>query len=389
MNLSSLSDQELLCGLKQSVVSERGLVARVVAYLAEVESRRLELKAACPSLYEYCVLRLGMSEGEALRRMTAARLVRRFPMILELLERGELHLTSLRLLKNHLTEQNHEELLREACGKTKEQLQELVAKHFPRPDVPTRMREIPAPAPTLNLSGAACTPETSIRAPEIERARLEPLSEKRYRMELTVTTEIRDKLRRAANLMSHRNPSGDMAEVLDAALTALLAKLEKERLAKTDRPRKASPPADPGTVTRAARRETFERDGERCAFVDTEGNRCPSLAFLEMEHRDPRARGGRGTSDNTSVYCRSHNRLAAEEAFGREFIAQKISQRQRRSPAPPEANGPFEQLERGLRHLGFRATEIARALGILRARADDEMLPSVEQLLRDALAILS
>jgi hypothetical protein len=379
MNFSTLSDQELLIGLKQSVISERGLVARVVAYLAEVESRRLELKAACPSLYEYCVLRLGMSEGEALRRMTAARLVRRFPMILGLLERGEIHLSSLRLLRAHLTAENHEELLREACGKTKEQVQQLVAKYFPKPDVPERVREIPAPQPTLDLSGT----------PEVERPRIEPLSETRYRLELTVTKETREKLRRAANLMSHRNPSGDIAEVIDAALDALLAKLEKERLGKTDRPRKSAPPADPGTVTRAARRETFERDGEQCAYVDADGNRCPSEAFLEIEHRDPRARGGAGTTDNTSVYCRGHNQWAAEQAFGREFIAQKISQRRRRSEARPDDNSAFAQLERGLRHLGFRANEVSRALDILRSRVDDEVLPPVEQLLRDALAIIA
>jgi hypothetical protein len=386
MNLATLSDQELIVGLKQSVISERGLVARVVAYLAEVESRRLELKAACPSLYEYCVLRLGMSEGEALRRMTAARLVQRYPMILGFLERGELHLSSLRLLRNHLTDENHEELLREACGKTKEQVQALVARHFPKEDVPERMREIPAPQPTLDLSGV---PEVPIRAPEADRPRIEPLSETRYRLELTVTKEMREKLRRAVDLMSHRNPTRDAAMVLDAALDALLAKLEKERLGKTDRPRKAAAPADPGTVSRATRRAVFERDGERCAYVDDDGNRCPSRAFLEIEHDDPRARGGAGTTENTCVYCRPHNKFAAEEAFGREFIAQKIDLRRRRSNAPPVDNGPFAQLERGLRNLGFRASDTARALGILRSRVEDDALPPLEQLLRDALAILA
>jgi hypothetical protein len=384
MNLTTLSDQELLDGLKQNVISERGIVARVVAYLAEVERRRLELKAACPSLYEFCLLRLGMSEGEALRRMTAARLVRRFPMILELLERGEIHLSALHELRQHLTDDNHEQLLREACAKTKEQVKELIARHFPKPDVPQTVREIPPSQPALALSGAP------IPVREIERPRIEPLSATRYRLDLTISKETREKLQRAANLMSHRNPSLDLSVVIDEALNVLLAKLEKERLGKTARPRKAAPPADPTTVTRAARRKVFERDGEQCAYVDADGNRCSGRAFLELEHRDPRARGGPGTEENTCVYCRAHNQWAAEQQFGQEFVARKITQRQRGFSAPPEPeqDGPFAQLERGLRHLGFRVNDIARALGILRAR-DDLTTRPLEQLLRDALAILT
>jgi hypothetical protein len=385
MNLTALSDQELLDGLKRGVASERGFMARVIAHLAEVERRRLELKAACPSLFEFCVLRLGMSESEALRRMSAARLVRRFPMILGLLESGEIHMSALLELRLHLTDGNHEQLLREACGKTKEQVKEVIAKHFPKPDLPERVLEIPAPQPMLDLSGVP------VRAPEREWPRIEPLSETRYRLELTVPKELREKLRRATDLMSHRNPTRDAAAVLDAALDALLAKLEKERLGKTARPRKAAPPADSGTVTRAARRAVFERDGERCTYVDVDGNRCPGRAFLEIEHCDPQARGGPGTPENTCVYCRSHNRWAAEQAFGREFIAQKITLRQRRSSAPGEApaeSGPFAQLERALRHLGFRAPDAARAIGALQAREDVDTL-SLEQLLRQALAMLT
>jgi hypothetical protein len=37
--------------------------------------------------------------------------------------------------------------------------------------------------------------------------------------------------------MRHRNPSGDLAAVVERALDALLEKLEKERLGRTARPR--------------------------------------------------------------------------------------------------------------------------------------------------------
>src|SRR5579862_5074442 len=116
MHLTDLSDDELLASLKAICVSECRLVAQVVAYLAEVEERRLHLKMACSSLFDFAVRRLGMSEGEAFRRITAARLVRRFPSILGKIERGELHLSALLLLRDHLDERNHEALLGAARG---------------------------------------------------------------------------------------------------------------------------------------------------------------------------------------------------------------------------------------------------------------------------------
>ena|SRR5271165_3614804 len=40
----------------------------LLAHLVEEEERRLHLEAACPSMLQFCVLRLGMSEDEACRQ---------------------------------------------------------------------------------------------------------------------------------------------------------------------------------------------------------------------------------------------------------------------------------------------------------------------------------
>ena len=81
MKLEHLSDAEVLAGVQALLGSERSYSARMVAHLAEIESRRLHLKAAYPSLFAYCVNALKLSEGEAFRRITATRLLRRFPEI--------------------------------------------------------------------------------------------------------------------------------------------------------------------------------------------------------------------------------------------------------------------------------------------------------------------
>src|SRR5580692_10249835 len=145
MTLANLSDEELLTSLSAVCFEARRLLGRLLLHLIEVEQRRLDLKSACSSLYDFCQRRLGMSESEAVRRIEAARLLKRFPTILGYLERGDIHLTALLLLREHLTETNVDDLLTAARGRSKRELQELLAARAPRADVMTTITELGAP----------------------------------------------------------------------------------------------------------------------------------------------------------------------------------------------------------------------------------------------------
>jgi hypothetical protein len=340
MTLTHLSDDQLVTSLDALCVDARRLDARLIAHLVEVEDRRLHLQAACSSMFDFCVRRLHMSEGAAFRRINAARLVRRFPALLAHVERGEVHLSTLVLLRDHLTESNLDDLVLATARKTKREVEELLAQRAPRPDVPTTIRRLPAakggsaPAALPPASLHHAVAPASIVTPR-PAARIEPLSESRHKVQLTVSTELRAKLERARDLMRHRNPSGDLAVVVEQALDALLDKLEKERLAKTNSPRRASiRTTKKGRVTAAVRREVFARDGGQCTFLDRQGHRCPSRAFLELDHVESRALGGDDDVDNLRVRCRAHNQLHAEEVFGREHVARMIHFRQRKSDVP-------------------------------------------------------
>ena len=72
---------------------------------------------------------------QPLKRVRAARLAARLPRVLEELRNGALHLTALFLLAQHLTEHNAEALIAETCGKTRKDIQLVLARWFPRPDV--------------------------------------------------------------------------------------------------------------------------------------------------------------------------------------------------------------------------------------------------------------
>jgi hypothetical protein len=232
MMLADVSDEALVATLRAICSEGRHLLARLLLHLGEVEERRLHLDAACPSMFDFCTRRLGMSEGAAFRRITAARLLRRFPRLLGRIERGDVHLSTLVLLRDHLMEANLDDLVDEASGKKTREVQELIARRTPRPDVAGTIRKLPVSTRSSETNETLSISSSSAPTPR-RQARIEPLAEARYKVQLTASAALRDKLERARDLMRHRNPSGDLAAVVEAALDGLLEKLEKERLGRT------------------------------------------------------------------------------------------------------------------------------------------------------------
>ncbi|MBS2014030.1 MAG: HNH endonuclease [Deltaproteobacteria bacterium] len=424
-----LSDEALLAQLASLCLEGRRLVARVIEHLIAVEDRGLHLRAACDSMWSFCTQRLGMSHGETSRRLHAAKLVRRFPSLLGRIERGEIHLSSLKILGRFLDASNLDALLEAARGKSKLEVQELVARLFPRPDAPeivieqttsplhasSRTQADPASLPCSSTQTAEARPSPG--AP-LRNARIEPLSGTTYLVQMTLSKAGWDDLQRVKELMSHRLPNGSTVEIVEAALKHLRERLEKERLGKSSRPRAQRRSSKPGHIDQATRREVFERDGVRCAFVDAEGRRCTSRTRLELDHIVPRARGGSDEASNLRVTCRAHNLHLAEEAFGKDFVAEKIRGRQQHTasakatasllpatvagdPArgdegasasasatvstPPEI---FELAARGLVNMGFAKHDVKRALDIVCARRAGEVA-RVETLVRDAIQALT
>jgi len=80
----------------------------------------------------------------------------------------------------------------------------------------------------------------------------------------------------------------------------------------------------------------------------------------------------------------AHNAYRARQAFGEEHIRRKVEQaRARRVEAEPDS---YEKAVTGLVRMGFAKPAARRAIAELRARGVE---PSVEPLLREALALLT
>src|SRR5262249_23524652 len=98
---------------------DREVTAAFIVHIAEFDARRLYAEAGFNSTYRYCIEVLHLSEDAAWNRIDAGRAARAYPAVLEMLITGALSPATARMLRPHLTPQNHRELLAAASGKSK------------------------------------------------------------------------------------------------------------------------------------------------------------------------------------------------------------------------------------------------------------------------------
>ena len=316
-----LSDPELIGEVTRLAALECKATASLVAALAELDARRLYLGQGCSSMFTYCTQVLHLAEHAAFNRIEAARAARRFPIIFELLADGRIHLSAVRLLAPQLTEANHHELLAEACHKSKREIEQIVARLAPRPDVRASVRKLPSrdtPPKSIQPARPESAPIEVAEAPvstPAQRPKAEPLAPGRYKMQFTVAEETYQKFRQVQDLLRHRLPNGDPATIFDRALTLLLSDLQRKKTAATNQPRRSpSSNARSRHVPADVRRAVWKRDGGRCRFEGSSG-RCAETGLLEFHDIIPYADGGSTTAGNLELRCAAHNRYEAEQWF--------------------------------------------------------------------------
>ena len=334
-------------------------------------------------MFSFCVGHLGLSEDAACNRIYVMRAMRRFPLVLECVRTGQVHLSGLRILEPHLTEENHREVLAKAAGQTKRAIEELVATLAPKPPVPDSIRQLPrrslptppSPAPLASSSSLPPAEAPAVLAPvhPVHRPTVKPLAPDSFRFQFTADGALRDKVELAQDLLRHRVPNGSLASIVDLALDLLIGKVKKERFgdgrkprakppeqpqssqveqprseqseqlqapfaeqlrtppAQQPQPKHSEPPRKSAEQPRTTRhipadvsRSVVERDGYRCAYVDKlSGKRCEETGWLEQEHLDGFARTHQHSTERVSIHCRTHNQYAADLMYGRDFMARK------------------------------------------------------------------
>jgi hypothetical protein len=428
-SLTHVPDSVLLRDLHSLLARECATTAALLAHLAEVDVRRLYAAAGYPSMFAYCIEQLHLSEEAAYKRIRVARVARQFPVVFEWIADGRLHTSGVVILAAHLTPENADELFAAATHQSTAGIERVLAERFPRPDLPARIEALTPPT-TFDLSapGRVESADQQLSPGTVEvtdepsapgriesadgqlspgtvgpRARVAPLAPGRYGVQFTMGQATYERLRHAQSLLGHSVPSGNLSEVFDRALDALIVRLEQRKYAATTRPHQPQrSSANPRHVPAEVRRAVWQRDGGRCTFVSAAGHRCEARTRLEFDHVEPVARGGRATVKGLRLRCRAHNQYAAECTFGADFMNGKREAAQRgtarraaeearaRAAAAAEearirAAAAAQEVVPWLQALGFRASEARRAAASCEAIPDAPL----EERVRVALSRLA
>jgi 5-methylcytosine-specific restriction endonuclease McrA len=324
--MSPTPASEFTSRLKALLDDERQTLVEFLLLLGEVDRERHYLQLGYPGSWEFVRRALGQTETMTHYRLTAARLLARFPQAVELLRGGQLCMTTLATLAPVLTEENCGVVLAEAMGKSKVEVQKIKAQLDPKPvprDVVSRVL-VPAQVEgeVRSLVPAQVTaPSTSALPP----MRTETLTAELTRRHMTTDEEFEQLLRRARSALSHKMPGASELDILKAGLREVIRKDEK-RKGLVDRPRapkpRAEPPKGDDAIPADVKRKVWQRDGGCCQWPTAGGGVCGSIQRLEFHHLLDRGKGGTHTLSNIVIACRTHNALAADRTWGKQWMDQ-------------------------------------------------------------------
>ncbi len=288
MNLKSMSDEMVLQSSKKARQAECEALTSILHHLHENERRRLYAKLNYPSLFEYAVKELKYSEAQAMRRISAMRLMKEIPEVEGKIESGELSLTNVNLAHSLFSKERKE-------GRPLDVVQKAEVLH--------RLE---------NLSSR-----------EAERVVFEisPSMKKRAKaLDYNMIDDdgLRTKLLRLKGKFAHTNPNISLEELMHKLCDQALAEKPKSETTESFKTKQSL--SAPKVISQAeTRRQVWRRDQCKCT-------KCDSTYALEIDHVIPRAVGGESTLTNMRLLCRSCNQRAAIEYFGVRKMSSYLNQ---------------------------------------------------------------
>jgi hypothetical protein len=250
------------------------------------------------------------------------------------------------LLKDLLSNENKEQLLKAVAFKSKADVQRLVVNLQPKTDkrdvvrkmVQTERKTEPAipikeeanpPIPLVGVqSFTSCLPTSPLKVALMpaqgevaakHTTSIEAITKVRTRVAFTVDEQFMKNLREMKALFSHKYPDGNLANIIGEALTYYIEHGPHRSKRKMTSPAKTSPTLPTRYIPVAVRDSVRRRDNGRCQFRAPDGKRCESTQWIEFDHRRPFVDGGASTVENLRILCGTHNRWLAAQRFGSPF----------------------------------------------------------------------
>ena len=340
-SLKGISDRELINQLKQLVAQEQALTLKILPHLIEIERRKIYLDKAYSTLTEYCIHELGYGESSAWRRVRASRVIQQVPEVYELMKQGTLSLSAVLQVANVLDAGNKASLLPRIVGKSKRQIESIIAEyHIPLsiPDsakprmVKKAVPSAPAGTGSQGAGERAGDPELgeiSLRCegkfdPTVKNStpEIEVVLEKMFEIRFAADEELMELIQWMKRHLSHQFPKG--AGYLEIFKHAMKYYKQCEDPAESRPANSTKAHAESRHIPKAIKQKVWKRDNGRCTFVGSNGKRCNSDYLLQFDHYPiPHARGGPGTVANLRLLCAKHNRHTAGRVYGERAVKKR------------------------------------------------------------------
>jgi hypothetical protein len=274
MKLKHLTDETLLMETERLVRAENEILTTILHHLKEIERRRLYSALKYASLFAYAVEKLGYAADQAYRRIAAMRLLSELPEVEEKVAEGSLSLTTVTLArtafrKKECTRERKMEVLKSLENKSTREAEKILANFVPPSPKPDKVRAV---------------------------------AEEKIELRLTANASLQGKIEKLKGLLAHKYPGISLGELLENLCNLGLETWGKEE--KIAAPQKSS-----RTNQAGVRRAIWTKARSQCEH-------CGSSYALEIDHKNPKAKGGTSTEDNLRLLCRSCNQRAAIEAYG-------------------------------------------------------------------------
>lgn len=259
--------------------SERDLLLS----LEQVDDRKIYLELGHPSLFQYCLRELKLTESQAAAMISVMRKAKSVPELKVALDTGELNVSRSKRVLSVMTKDNAPVWIEKAKTLTQRELELEVVRVNPK---------------------------------AVPGERITALTENRSELRLAISPELEAKLCRVQELVSQKEKRPCSLE--DALETLTQFYLQKKDPATAIAPppslrnadRRQAPSGRPLTraIPRSLRNRALIRDRGQCTHLDSRGERCGSRHWVEVHHVMPFARGGDHSLSNLTTLCYGHHR---------------------------------------------------------------------------------
>lgn len=336
MQLHKLSNQELETQLHSYVKQERKLLHIILMHIREVDARKLYLKKARSSLFEYLTKDLEYSSSAAQRRIEAMRLLKEIPALTEQIQSGAVNLSQLGILSQAIKQKEKESTIKVSCAEKQSLLCKIASQSTFQTQVIISQaldlelkpleRKIMQKDESVHLQ-ITLSKSQNEKLMQCKNLAVHKLVQEKKGLDLCDVIELladqylKSKLEPNAQSVKNRadiniiESRTDSVKDVDNAITAeaVIQSIIAEKIRSNFATSEFESGSDASIKIRKCispkiRRELLHKL-KCCQYQNSEnGEICGSEFALEVEHLQPLWAAGDHRSENLTVLCASHNK---------------------------------------------------------------------------------